>query len=201
MNIASRRSGGRLISAAVASELLFIALGLAVLGLGAEGLHWAIRWTARFSAFLFLSAFLASSLHRSLHRGWTIALLRQRRYWGLSFAGSQFIHLILIVLAYRRAPTTMGSIDAAFLFGALGYIFTGLMALTSNDEAVRRLGPKDWRVLHSTGMYLLWAIFFGTYILGAGKDRLHLALATAFGLALAFKLAVLARAATGRRES
>src|SRR5687767_12959858 len=88
-------------------ELIVIAAGVAVMGSGSEGLHWAIRWTARFSAVFFLSAFLASSLQRSLHQPWTAALLRQRRYVGLSFAASQLIHLSFIGLAYRRAPATM----------------------------------------------------------------------------------------------
>ena len=180
----------KLVATVAFLELIVIAAGLALLGAGAEGLHWAIRWTARFSALLFLAAFLASSLQRSLHRPWTAALLRRRRYWGLSFAASQLIHLIFIGLAYRRAPATMGPLDVVFYIGAVGYLFTGLLALTSNDEAVHRLGLKRWRLLHSTGMYILWAIFIGTYILGAARDRIHLVLAFVFGLALVLKLAL-----------
>lgn len=84
----------------------------------------------------------------------------------------------------------MGPLDLAFYFGALGYLFTGLMALTSNDSAIRRLGPTHWRRLHSTGMSLLWFIFMATYALGASRDRWHLAMAIVFGLALVFKLGV-----------
>ena len=177
-------------------EILFIGLGLAFFGVQAEGLHWAIRWSARFSAFLFLVAFLASSLQRSLHRPWTSALLRQRRYWGLAFAVSQLIHLALIFLAYRQAPETMGPVNGAFLLGGLGYFFTALMALSSNDASVRWLGLKRWRLLHSIGMYLLWAIFFGTYVLGFGQNSLHRVLAVAFALALVFKL----KAKLGKRK-
>jgi sulfoxide reductase heme-binding subunit YedZ len=183
-------SGTRLIATLALIELLFIGIGVLVMGPEAPGLHWAIRWTARFSAVLFLLAFLASSLQRSLHRPWTAALLRERRYIGLGFAVSQLIHLAFIGMAYRWAPSSMGPVDGAFAIGALGYLFTGLMALTSNDAAVRWLGLKSWRLLHSTGMYLLWAIFIGTYILNAKNDRLHLVQAIVFGLALAFKLSV-----------
>jgi hypothetical protein len=183
--------GMKLLATAAFFELIVIAAGVAILGPDAEGLHWAIRWTARFSAVFFLAAFLASSLQRSLHRPWTAALLRQRRYVGLSFAASQLIHLVFIGLAYRRAPATMGPLDAVFYLGALGYLFTGLLALTSNDDSVRWLGLKRWRRLHSTGMYLLWAIFTGTYTLGAGRNRIHWILAFAFGLAMAFKLSVI----------
>lgn len=169
-------------------ESLVIALGVAALGMDGEGLHWAIRWTARFSALFFLLAFLASSLQRALHRPWTAALLRGRRYWGLCFAASQLIHLIFIGLAYRNVPASMGPIDPAFFLGAVGYFFTGLMALSSNDAAVKGLGPRNWRQLHATGMYILWLIFMGTYVLGAGRDHLHFVLAIIFGLALIFKL-------------
>lgn len=180
----------KLVATVAFLELIVISAGLVFLGTEAEGLHWAIRWTARFSALLFLAAFLASSFQRSLHRPWTAALLRQRRYWGLSFAASQLIHLMFIGLTYRWAPATMGPLDVAFYLGAIGYLFTGLLALTSNDGAVHRLGLKRWHLLHSTGMYFLWAIFIGTYILGAARDRIHLVLALVFGLALVFKLAL-----------
>ncbi|HEX5034290.1 MAG TPA: hypothetical protein VFW62_07420, partial [bacterium] len=173
-----------------ALESIFAAIGLAILGLDAEGLHWAIRWTGRLSLLLFLSAFLANSLQRSLHRPWTAVLLRRRRYVGLAFAASQLIHLVLIGLAYRRAPATMGPLDFAFYGGAVGYFFTGLLALTSNDQAFHWLGPKRWRLLHSTGMYALWLIFFVTYLPGFGLGGIPLVFLLVLGLALIFKLTV-----------
>ncbi|HKY62062.1 MAG TPA: hypothetical protein VJR29_01455 [bacterium] len=173
-----------------ALESILVAMGLAILGPNAEGLHWAIRWTGRLSLLLFLSAFLASSLQRSLHRPWTAALLRRRRYVGLAFAASQFIHLALIGLAYRRAPATMGPLDFAFYGGAVGYFFTGLLALTSNDRAFHWLGPKRWRLLHATGMGVLWLIFFVTYLPGLREGGIPLVLLLVLGLALVFKLTV-----------
>jgi DMSO/TMAO reductase YedYZ heme-binding membrane subunit len=37
-----------------------------------------------------------------------------------------------------------------------------LMVATSNDAAVRRLGRR-WRLLHRSGLYLLWFVFAFTY--------------------------------------
>ncbi|WP_353369357.1 hypothetical protein [Aliiglaciecola sp. NS0011-25] len=75
--------------AAVAAGLL-VGAGLQ------ESWQLAARYTARASYPLFLITFIASSLPR-LHRApWTMALFRDRRWWGLGFASCFFVHLLAL---------------------------------------------------------------------------------------------------------
>jgi methionine sulfoxide reductase heme-binding subunit len=46
----------------------------------------------------------------------------------------------------------------------LGYVVIAVMAATSNDWAVTRLGPKNWQRLHTFGAYYVWLIFALTYL-------------------------------------
>ena len=48
--------------------------------------------------------------------------------------------------------------------GGLAYIFISLLALTSNDWSVKKLGPEVWRRLHLIGSYYIWAIFMNSYL-------------------------------------
>jgi DMSO/TMAO reductase YedYZ heme-binding membrane subunit len=50
-------------------------------------------------------------------------------------------------------------------FGGAGFVFAGLMAATSNDAAVRLLGARGWKALHATGAWVLFVIFFQSYLL------------------------------------
>ena len=180
--------GWRIVFWVGASELLLLSALLMVSKADPEGLHQAMRISAEISAGIFLIVFVASSLHRSIRSRWTAALLRERRYIGLSFALSMAIHLAAIFLAYLRTPGTMPPVDTIFYAGALGYAFTAALAFTSSDRAVQCLGPKRWRWLHAVGSYYLWFIFMTTYALGAAHSLRHLVLAVLFGLALVFKL-------------
>ena len=87
-----------------------VALGLAAASLGllvqadfsVEGVHEVIRFTARASFVLFCLAFSAA-LYRLWPNAWTRWQRRNRRYLGVSFAASHFIHA-LAVIASRLAP-------------------------------------------------------------------------------------------------
>jgi hypothetical protein len=79
-----------------------------------------------------LIAFLASSFAKVFRSEVIRWLLRNRRYFGLSFAISHLIHLIFIFALnhlmkgelFRSYPTQI------FLGGGLGYVFILLMSLT-----------------------------------------------------------------------
>ena len=69
-----------------------------------DALRSAIRVTARTSFALFLLTFLASSLATLVPTGRTKALLRERRFLGLSFAFSHLVHGVLILIYARLFP-------------------------------------------------------------------------------------------------
>ena len=130
-----------------------------------EGWQLAARYTARASYPFFLVTFVASSILRLHRRPWTMALLRDRRWWGLGFASCFFVHLVAL-LAYnwmRDQFPPAGLLDR----GVWAYALLLAMVLTSTDGARRRLG-RWWTVLHRVGM---WGFFF-IFVLSPYVDAL-----------------------------
>jgi hypothetical protein len=143
---------------------LIINFGLA--GWNASAIKHAIDSTGRSSLILFSIAFTSSSIASlwpsSLAR-WT---LQNRRWIGLSFASSHFIHLGLIVSMTVLFPDPFVSEQsmAQWVFGGLAYGFVFLMALTSTDQAQRWMGMKNWKRLHFVGSHWIWTLFLLTYV-------------------------------------
>lgn len=126
--------------------------------------HRAIRVTARTSFVLFLAAFTASAWASLLPGRFTRALLRERRIVGLSFAFSHLLHAMAIYL--------LGQLDAGFwpgrstltnLPGSIGYLFIALLAITSYRVLAQRIGARRWKRLHTTGMWVIAAVFCYSY--------------------------------------
>ncbi len=125
----------------------------------ANMLPQVMKPTAWLAYGLFIVAFTASSIqvrHPGVYGRWA---MRNRRYIGLSFALVHFVHagLVLSNLALTDASRTVGELSG----GGLAYVFLGLMALTSNNASVRKLGAKNWKLLHKIGSYYIWLIFVG----------------------------------------
>src|SRR5262249_34077157 len=124
-------------------------------------------------------------------------LLANRRYLGLSFAASHFLHLAAIVALVRRYPASFWSDTdpSAVAVGGIGYVFVAAMAPRSNDASVAWLGARRWHLLHLVGAYWIWQIFLITYALGSPQAPLKL-------IPVGLLLLVLAmRIATRRRRS
>jgi DMSO/TMAO reductase YedYZ heme-binding membrane subunit len=125
-----------------------------------EATRSAIRATARTSFALFLAAFTASAFAVLVPSPFTRSLVRERRFIGLAFAFSHLVHALLIYSYGQLNPefwpgrTTVGNIP-----GSVGYLFILLMALTSFKTTARLIGPKPWKALHVSGMWVLAAVF------------------------------------------
>ncbi|MGO8995875.1 MAG: hypothetical protein ACLQVI_21390 [Polyangiaceae bacterium] len=167
--MAPRRPGGiegwpivGLTSGAVATV---VACVLATSGFDEAGVRAGIRATAGTSFALFLTAFVASSLNTLRPTPATKWLLRNRRYIGVSFAVSQLAHLLLIedLSHLRGAPITTLAHKLTVVGGGFGYVMLLAMTITSFDRTARWLGRQRWSVLHTTGMYVFWAIFATSY--------------------------------------
>jgi DMSO/TMAO reductase YedYZ heme-binding membrane subunit len=134
-------------------------------GLGEPGLRAGIRLSGRISTLLFMSAFLARPLFLSVSCPVTRWLLENRRYLGVSFASSHTMHLFLILgLAITSASFIHSLKGGTIIGGGLGYIILYAMTATSSDRAVRWLGARRWKILHTLGLYYLWSIFAVTYL-------------------------------------
>jgi sulfoxide reductase heme-binding subunit YedZ len=146
------------ISFALAAMALLL---VGIHGGDADGLRLAIRATARTSLVLFVLAFAAAALVELTPNDWTRWQRRNRRYLGVSFAVSHFIHLAVLIALVRIDHdlfwqlTTVANI---FLAGT-AYIFLAAMTATSFDGAVKWLGARNWRLLHLMGGWYIWISF------------------------------------------
>lgn len=157
----ARLHGWRLFSLLSLLVLIVTTLALWSQPQGVDALRSAIRVTARTSFALFLATFLASSLAALVPGGFTRGLLRERRFLGLAFAFSHAVHAVLIILYVKFYPETFwnGRSAAANIPGSVGYVFIVLLTMTSFPYAVKLLGARVWKGLHSTGTWVIAGVF------------------------------------------
>jgi methionine sulfoxide reductase heme-binding subunit len=127
-------------------------------GFEVEGVRMAIRFTARTSLLFFCLAFSASALWRLWPNAWTHWQRRNRRYLGVTFAGSHTLHAIAIAGFAAMDPAGFAAATSAssFIFGGIGYAIIIAMTATSFTSAARAIGPRAWRALHLGGSHFLW---------------------------------------------
>ena len=110
-------------------------------------------------AFVFLLlAFSASTLKGVVNNAQTRGLVRYRRQLGLGFATAHTFQLVALILFLSNLEGY--SVDASVAVAGFGYVVTALLALTSNDYSVRRLGTAKWKQLHTVGIFILMLYFF-----------------------------------------
>lgn len=131
-----------------------------------DGVRGIVRMTARISFALFALMFTASATWHFWPNAWTRWQLRSRRHLGVAFALSQTVYLLALFSLGRIAPIELAAETnaATWIIGAVAYVFTVLMALSSFDSALQLAGPRFWTALHTTGSYYIWLIF-GSYYL------------------------------------
>ena len=137
---------------------------IGVLGWNGETASLLARLTARVAALLFALAFAAAALRRLWRISFTGWLLRNRRYVGVSFAVSHFVHLGTLGVLRAQFPARLETEVATVVAGAVVYPLIAAMAATSFDRAVRWLGRTRWRALHLVGGWSTWSIFMATYL-------------------------------------
>lgn len=142
--------------------LLALASGAIALqgGGSVESVKAVLRFTARTSVVLFCLAYGASALVRLRKGPWTLWLRRNRRYVGVSFAASHFIHGLAIIAFWRIDPAGFAAAvpTATLILGGLPYVVIAALTATSFDATARAIGPKAWAALHGYGSFYLWAM-------------------------------------------
>ena len=126
-----------------------------------KSLLWA-RYTARISFFFFLISFIAGSIHYFFSNAFTRSIKSNRRYIGLSFALTHSVHLVALI-SFFVSINQNPDIDT-LAGGGLAYLAMYIMALTSNDNAVRKIGFKRWKLIHKVGANYIAFIFAFTYL-------------------------------------
>ena len=148
---------------------LCLAMVLAMLNTdlsGAEGVSHMISFSVRWAVpFIFLV--VATSSLQVLWPGAIPAwLLRNRKYIGLTFAvamGWQGLFIYIMSDFHRDYYFEEVFYLRDELEGSTGYIFLAAMVVTSFDFARRQLSSAQWKLLHTSGLYFLWAYPFSVY--------------------------------------
>jgi hypothetical protein len=78
---------------------------------------------------------------------------------------SHGIHAVAIIGFAVMAPLdyAAATTPASYIFGGIGYAFIIAMAATSFDRTAAAIGPRAWRILHTTGVYYLWFQFMVSF--------------------------------------
>ena len=125
-------------------------------------ISFSVRWAVPF-IFLVVAASAAPVLFPGAFSKW---LLRNRKFIGFCFA---------VAMAWQGAFIFMMSMfhrgyyfEEVFylrdeLEGSTGYIFLAAMVLTSFRFGRKYLNNEQWKLLHRSGVYFLWAYPFSVY--------------------------------------
>ncbi|WP_411340860.1 ferric reductase-like transmembrane domain-containing protein [Sphingopyxis sp. J-6] len=183
--------GATLLIVLMAALVVMSALVLSLAGTGVDGIRMLIRATARSSLLLFIAAFTASASVRLWPAPMTRWTIRNRRWIGLGFAFSHLVHLIAILWLFGTHDGQPPPPVTTLVGGGIAYVFIALLAATSFDGAVRKLGARNWKRLHTAGVWYIWLIFMVSYGGRAAVDPFYwppaLLLIAAAGLRIAAK--------------
>ena len=122
------------------------------------------RYSAHLSFYYFFLSFAASSFNSYLGYSFIKTILRNRRYFGISFAIAHSFHLI--ALTYFFTVSVEGPSIVSIIGGGAGYLIMYAMAFTSNDRMVKKIGSRKWKLLHKIGSSYLAIIFIYAFIFG-----------------------------------
>jgi sulfoxide reductase heme-binding subunit YedZ len=141
-----------------------------------------LRTSARLALLIYLVIFSARPLHQLTPSGPTRSLLMNRRSVGVAFAGVMTAHLIFLLWFNGLIAPIPGMIVYALLI---------LMLITSFDRPRAALGPRRWKYLHKTGLYVLGIAFAQAVVRGlwdTPTDPAYLILAALFVIAILLRV-------------
>lgn len=183
-------NGWRLVASVACVLFLLLAVGAGSTTATTEGARMVIRWTARLSLILFLMAFTASAWVKLVPGAYTIWQRRNRRYLGLSFALSHFVHLGAVLLLASVDPDLFWKLTnpVTILTGSLAYLFIAAMAASSFDRIVAAMGDRLWHGVHGFGAWYIWISFVFTFGKRAVMDTAYLPAMVLIAAALSVRL-------------
>jgi DMSO/TMAO reductase YedYZ heme-binding membrane subunit len=92
--------------------------------------------------------------------------LRNRKYIGMCFAVAmawQGLFILIMSLFYREFYYGDVYLLRDEIEGSIGYIFLFAMVVTSFHFGRKHLNPQQWKLLHKSSIYFLWAYAFSVY--------------------------------------
>ena len=127
-----------------------------------EMIQFSVRWAVPFVYLVIATSSVQILFPGPLSR-W---LMRNRKYIGLCFAVAMaWQALFIFIMSYFFHEYYYSDV---YYFrdeieGSIGYIFLPAMVLTSFNFGSKLLTPKQWKLLHTSGIYFLWAYPFSVY--------------------------------------
>jgi sulfoxide reductase heme-binding subunit YedZ len=136
---------------------------LAAAGLADDDIRLLLRLTAQVAFVILLLVFIARPLRDLIKTPLTLALLKNRKQLGVTFAGIHTVHMTLIFYRAQQVPDFEFNL-ASNLPGMVTYVVIYLMLITSFSGPAKAIGPKAWAILHKTGLFLITAVFAQTQL-------------------------------------
>ena len=127
-----------------------------------EMIGFSVRWAV---PFIYLVVAI-SSIQILFPGSFSMWLMRNRKYIGLCFAVAMaWQGLFIFIMSYFFHDYYYA--DVYFfrdeIEGSIGYIFLPAMVVTSFNFGRQYLNSKQWKLLHKSGIYFLWAYPFSVY--------------------------------------
>jgi sulfoxide reductase heme-binding subunit YedZ len=148
-----------------------------------EHMRQMLRFSAWSAVLIYLVVFVARPLNQLIGSPFSRMLLKNRRYVGITLAAVMTIHLVLLLIVNKQAFNIPGTTIYLLMF---------LMLFTSFDGAPAKIGPRNWRVLHKTGLYGLGIAYsgaIGSAFLQTPLDPVYLTLTILVLAAVAIRIA------------
>jgi DMSO/TMAO reductase YedYZ heme-binding membrane subunit len=127
-----------------------------------EMISFSVRWAV---PFIFLVVAI-SSLQALFPGPLPMWLLRNRKYIGMCFAVAmawQGLFIFIMSTFFREYYFEDVYLLRDELEGSIGYIFLPAMVLTSFQFVRKHLSTTQWKLIHKSGLYFLFAYPFSVY--------------------------------------
>jgi sulfoxide reductase heme-binding subunit YedZ len=111
-------------------------------------------------------AFAASSVHILFPGLFSRWLLRNRKIMGMCLAVAmawQLLFILWMVGIYSDYYVEEVYVFTDVLEGVVGYAFLIAMTVTTFKFGRSRITPKQWKLLHRTGLYVIWGYAWVVY--------------------------------------
>jgi len=125
-----------------------------------------IQLSVRCAVPLLYVVFAASSVQVLFPGTLGLWLSRNRKYAGLCFAAAmawQGFFILWMVIVYSDYYIKEVYVLRDAIEGVVGYLFLAAMTVTSFMPVRKRMKPANWKLLHKSGIYFLWAYAFSVY--------------------------------------
>ena len=132
----------------------------------AEAVSSMIQLSVRCAVPLLYLAFAASSLQTLFPGTFSRWLLLNRKIIGLSFAAAmawQLFFILWLVGIHTEYYVSDVYVLSDVVEGVVGYTFLFAMVLTSFKFGRSRLTSRQWKLLHTSGIYWLWIYAWSVY--------------------------------------